>query len=166
VKKLVLVVMALILCVLAFAALGQAQTVPGPRVTLAFDVPMGPSCEAPTGSVNQWNLTYGPCYTPAGQNAGDPFIQQVRVSFAGATNVSTLVPRAQVTLETTAARCGSGSVPCLRISDLPAPAGPSNVTLNLIDGEARAGGASTAVPFTGNQPLVPAGAGLRVIPNP
>ena len=80
---------------LALVSSAQAQTVPGPRVNLAFDRPQSASCESATLQ-NAWDFTYGTCYRPAGVNLGDPYIQNVRVTFTGASTVSSLVPRAQV----------------------------------------------------------------------
>lgn len=139
-----------------------AQTVPGPRVNLAFDQPQAASCENPT-LINAWNFTYGSCYRPAGVNLGDPWITHVKVTFTGATTVSSLVPRAQITLETTTARCG-GTAPCLRISDLAAPVGIAQMAIRYVDGEGREGGPSNAVPFTGTAPAVPTAATPRILP--
>jgi hypothetical protein len=152
--------LAFLLC----AAPAFAQTVPGPRVNLTFDQPQSASCENPT-LLNAWNFTYGSCYRPAGVNLGDPWITDVRVTFTGAATVTNVVPRAQIVLETAAANCSSAArTPCLRINGLAAPAGPSNVTIAFIDGEDRVGAASTAVPFTGTAPTVPAATGLRALP--
>ncbi len=155
------------LTALAFVALSatsaRAQTAPGPRVNLAFDQPSSASCESPT-VMNAWNFTYGSCYLPTGVSIGDPWITAVKVTFTGTTTVSSTVPRAQVTLETTAARCGTGAVPCLRINDLAAPTGPTSITVRYVDGTGREGGPSAAVPFTGAAPTVPAATGLRSVP--
>jgi hypothetical protein len=152
-----------VLAVVASASLAQAQTVPGPRVNLGIDRPTAPTCESTTPT-SAWEHTYGTCYRPTGVNLGDPYLTHVRVTFTGATTVSSLVPRAQVTVETTAGRCGTGTAPCLRISDLAAPAGPTQVTVRFVDGEGREGAASTAIPFTGTAPAVPPATGLRAIP--
>lgn len=152
-----------VLAALVVTSAAEAQTVPGPRVNLAFDRPMSASCESAT-LANAWDFAYGGCYRPAGVNLGDPFIQHVKITFAGATTVSSLVPRAQVTVETTAARCGGGTPPCLRVSDLASPVGPSQVTVRFVDGEGREGSASNAIPFTGPAPTVPAATGLRSAP--
>lgn len=143
------------------ATVASAQTVPGPRVSLAFDRPMSPTCEQPTGSADAMTFTYGTCYLPTGVTLGSPFITNVRVTFSGATTSSVLVPRGQVILESNATRCAPGPAPCYRINDLPAPVGPSNVTLQFVDAESRSGGASTAIPFSGSQPPVPALTGAR-----
>jgi hypothetical protein len=153
------------------ASAAHAQTVAGPRAQITFDQPQAASCENPT-VMNAWNFTYGSCYRPAGVNLGDPFIQQVKVTLAAATTISTLVPRGQVTAETTAARCltgtstVAGSAACLRISDVPVPSGTGTMRLNFVDGEGREGAASAAVPFTASSPAVPAAAGLRVVTTP
>jgi hypothetical protein len=150
------------LVLLALAAPAAAQTVPGPRVNLAFDQPQASSCESPT-VLNAWNFTYGSCYRPAGVNLGDPWISHVRVTFTGTTTVSTLVPRAQITLETTAARCNGvvNGGACLRISDLAAPVGNSTVTIRFVTAEGTEGGPSNGLPFVGTSPTVPAATGLR-----
>lgn len=157
-KKLVF----LLCLLLAIATTVHAQTVPGPRVSVAFDPPMSPTCENPTGSFDAWTFTYGVCYKPASVNLGDPFLTGVRVTFTGATTVSSTIPRGQVVRETTAARCLPGPAPCYRINDLPAPAGPSTLTLQFVDGENRAGTASAGLPFTGSSPGVPAMTGARL----
>lgn len=148
---------------LLVAAPAFAQTVPGPRVNLAFDRPQSAACGNPT-VVNAWDFTYGSCYLPAGVNLGDPWITAVKVTFVGTTTVSSTVPRAQVVLETMAARCGTGPTPCLRISDLAAPVGPTQVSIRFVDAEGREGGPSAAVPFSGTAPTVPAAQTLRVVP--
>lgn len=155
----------MVILALACASLVQAQTVPGPRATIAFDQPMSPSCESTIPS-NAWGFTYGTCYLPATVVLGSPFLTHVKVTFVGATTISTVIPRAQVTQETTAARCGGGPAPCLRINDIPAPVGASQLRVSLVDGEGREGAASTAIPFTGSSPAVPAAGGLRLITTP
>jgi hypothetical protein len=137
------------------AAPAAAQTVPGPRVNLLLDQPMLASCESPT-VMNAWNFTYGSCYRPAGVALGDPWISGIRVTFTGATTVSSVIPKSQVTLETTAARCSPGSAPCLRLQDVAAPAGPSNITMRFVFGEGTEGAPTAAIPFTGASPTVAA----------
>lgn len=151
------------LAAIVLAAPAAAQTVPGPRINLAFDPPQAASCESPT-VLNAWNFTYGSCYRPSGVNLGDPWISHVRVTFiTGATTVSSLVPRAQITTETTAARCNGvvNGGACLRISDLAAPVGNSTVTIRFVTTEGTEGGPSNGLPFVGTSPTVPAATGLR-----
>lgn len=159
-KKLVIVITILVLCIIAFASLGNAQSAPGPRVNVAFDPPAAlRDCQG--GMTDPWTWAYGSCYLPPGVNLGDPYITTVRVTFAGATTVVSNVPKAQVVRETTTARCPGGATPCLRISDLAAPAGPSNVTLQFVTATGAVGAASAAFPFTGSEPAAPALTGAR-----
>ncbi len=152
-----------LLLVLAPTAV-YAQTVPGPRVSVALDRPQGPSCESGGNLTDAWAMTYGTCYRPTTVAFGSPFLTHIRITFTGATTTSTLIPRAQVVIGSTTAVCGGTSTSCLRINDVPAPVGDSTITVRFVDGEGRDGTASAAIPFTGSGPAIPAATGLRALP--
>lgn len=152
-----------LLALALFAVPAYAQ-VPGPRVSIAFNPPANAADCSATQS-DPWGWVYQTaCYLPAGITAGTPWLANVRVTFTGATTVQSLVPRAQVVRETTAARCPGGATPCMRIDNLPAPAGQSNITVAYVTAEGVVGGSSAAVPFTAAPPAAPAASGLRVAP--
>lgn len=152
------------LALLLFAAPAFAQTVPGPRVNLLLDDPQLPACDNPA-NLNAWNFIYGSCYRPANVAIGDPWITGVRVTFTGTTTVSSIIPKAQVTRETTATRCAPGTAPCLRLQDVAAVVGSANVTTRFVFGDGTEGGPSNTIPFSGAPPTVTA-AGLRIATNP
>lgn len=143
-----------LLTVLFFAHVALAQAPVRRAIVFADSSTQANGCDT---QQETFLIMDGTCASPG----TTPWVQTLRIA---SNSVVINVPRAQVQRLTTTAACAPNAVPCLRVNDVPIPAG--NVTLRWVTGAGLEGDASAAVPFSPAQVPPSAPVTVRVVPAP